>query len=287
MSFGKKLCISWWQLMQQKNLHTKKFNLQWIYSESSKKDWKWFAKCFATDNLSNGLSVRFTNSRIMIGEMKCGKLNGWGIREVVANTLSLTVGLFENGVFTSGTTVWESSAKHVGELREGKRNGHGLYYYVGGDIYSGYWKNSKREGRGVYTWKNGRKYEGEYIQDSRNGLGTMFFPDGFHFETTWEKGKPLEKEVSVHPLVKERIAQGACTSDTKDCYYPQYFHTCTACQRTYCYSCKDTCHNTLGTQDHISHEEWLCEDDCYCKGRDDCEAKKEDQEPPTKRQKTN
>jgi len=142
-----------------------------------------------------------------------------------------------------------------------------MYYYADGDVYQGHWKNSKREGKGVYTWKSGRKYEGEYVQDSRNGLGTMYFPDEFHFECNWQKGKPLDKNVSVHPFAKDRSQRDLCTANGS--YHPQYFHTCTTCQRTYCCVCIRNCHLA---SDHNIEEEWLSEDICGCWNTTDCKC---------------
>jgi hypothetical protein len=127
----KNLCLLWWK---EREFNQKKFNLEWIFKESGKNDWKWFAICFGNENKDNGPSVKLGLERVTIGEMKEAKLNGFGIRQVVGPSSSLTIGVFANGQFTSGTTVWESGAKHVGELKEGRRNGYGVYYYADGDV---------------------------------------------------------------------------------------------------------------------------------------------------------
>ena len=37
--------------------------------------------------------------------------------------------------------------------------------------YIGDWKNNKMDGRGVFSWPDGRSYEGEYKDDKKHGIG--------------------------------------------------------------------------------------------------------------------
>ena len=52
---------------------------------------------------------------------------------------------------------WEENAgklkifanKYIGEFKEGKRNGVGLFYYSNGEIYVGEWLNDLKHGFGL------------------------------------------------------------------------------------------------------------------------------------------
>ena len=47
-------------------------------------------------------------------------------------------------------------------------------YYNNGNLYVGDWKNNKVEGKGIYIYNNGDIYEGEYINGKREGKGIYY-----------------------------------------------------------------------------------------------------------------
>lgn len=58
-----------------------------------------------------------------------------------------------------------------------------------GSNYVGQYKEAKREGYGVYTFHNGDCYLGTYKQDLPNGLGVYLFEKGQKYMGEWESGK--------------------------------------------------------------------------------------------------
>ena len=44
------------------------------------------------------------------------------------------------------------NGKYIGEWKNGKREGKGIYYWNNGDIYEGDWKNNKGEGKGIINY---------------------------------------------------------------------------------------------------------------------------------------
>ena len=46
----------------------------------------------------------------------------------------------------------------------------------------GDYKNGKRTGQGVYTFKNGNTYDGEFWDGVKNGKGTFKYPNGNIYE---------------------------------------------------------------------------------------------------------
>ena len=57
-----------------------------------------------------------------------------------------------------------------------------IIHYDNGDIYMGEWKNNKREGNGIYYFYNGDRYEGEFKNNKIEGIGTIYFSNGERFE---------------------------------------------------------------------------------------------------------
>lgn len=41
-------------------------------------------------------------------------------------------------------------------------NGYGMFKFPTGDVYVGQWKNGKMHGQGIYCFGNGERYEGEF-----------------------------------------------------------------------------------------------------------------------------
>ena len=98
------------------------------------------------------------------GEWKDGKLNGYG-------------------TFTWKETRVGYMYKYEGYFVNDQRHGKGTAYFVGGDTYSGNWKNGDRTGYGTYTWKDGGKYEGYFVNGKLHGNGTMYYNN-----YTYQKG---------------------------------------------------------------------------------------------------
>jgi hypothetical protein len=59
--------------------------------------------------------------------------------------------------------------RYVGDWKEGKADGEGIYYYADGDKYDGKWKDDLKHGYGVYAYSNGDSYEGEWQEDAKHG----------------------------------------------------------------------------------------------------------------------
>ena len=57
--------------------------------------------------------------------------------------------------------IYDNDDKYVGNWKDGKREGKGVYYFKSCAKYDGYWKDNKKEGKGVYYFKSGNRYEGD------------------------------------------------------------------------------------------------------------------------------
>lgn len=55
--------------------------------------------------------------------------------------------------------------KYIGELKDGKKQGQGLYIWDSGDVWYGEWDNDQRHGYGIYAWYSGKYKTGEIINN--------------------------------------------------------------------------------------------------------------------------
>ncbi len=82
-----------------------------------------------------------------------------------------------------GTFTWDNGDKYLGEWKDNKRHGQGIYKYVNGNKYAGEFKNNYLHGQGTFTWGPntewaGDKYVGEFKKSLRHGQGTYNFANG-------------------------------------------------------------------------------------------------------------
>ena len=47
----------------------------------------------------------------------------------------------------------------MGEHKDDKMHGQGIYTWANGNRYEGEYKDNKKNGRGIFTWLNGDRYE--------------------------------------------------------------------------------------------------------------------------------
>ncbi len=65
-----------------------------------------------------------------------------------------------------------------GEIRNGRRDGLGIFAADGGGRYEGEFADDQRHGLGVVYEADGDRYEGEFADADRRGFGTFTKPDG-------------------------------------------------------------------------------------------------------------
>ena len=56
--------------------------------------------------------------------------------------------------------------------------------------YIGEWKNGKLNGNGIYYLKNGERFEGNFIDDKYNGYGKYYYNDGEFLEGIFKNDLP-------------------------------------------------------------------------------------------------
>ena len=68
-----------------------------------------------------------------------------------------------------GIYKWNEGSVYVGEFKNNKIEGKGVCYNKDGFlIYEGEWRNNLVDGNGRYIWEDGKMYEGEFLQGKRS-----------------------------------------------------------------------------------------------------------------------
>lgn len=60
---------------------------------------------------------------------------------------------------------------YLGEWRDNRAHGNGIFIHIDGDVYNGSWAYDKANGKGVYKHGNGAQYEGSWKDDLQHGKG--------------------------------------------------------------------------------------------------------------------
>ncbi len=94
--------------------------------------------------------------------------------------------------------TYSDGTKYVGEWKDNKRQGYGVWTRPDGTKYVGEWKEDKPHGQGKLTTPDGSVYVGEWRNGKRNGQGTLTYPDGTRRTGEWHDGKLLDDQPAVN-----------------------------------------------------------------------------------------
>ena len=82
-----------------------------------------------------------------------------------------------------------SGERYEGELKNGKREGKGVFYFKDRSRYEGNRKNGVKEGKGIIYFNSGSRYEGDCINDFMEGKGIFFYNNGDRYEGDFKNDK--------------------------------------------------------------------------------------------------
>ena len=125
-------------------------------------------------------TFEWANGNKYIGKVFKGKRDGFGIMmfgEHDSLGMRSYSGYWVNNVPSgNGSTVMTNGEFYIGEIFEGKKNGHGTLTFAKDDerlSYTGDWTFDEMTGQGTMIWKNNDTYSGNWIYGKRSGTGIM------------------------------------------------------------------------------------------------------------------
>ena len=77
-----------------------------------------------------------------------------------------------------GTDNYPSGSRYIGEWKDGKEHGQGIFIWADGEEYIGQWRNGEKHGQGTYTYPSGAKIVGEWAKGELNGYAVEYNADG-------------------------------------------------------------------------------------------------------------
>jgi hypothetical protein len=120
---------------------------------------------------------------------------------------------------------------YLGEVKNGKRNGHGYQLYGGGILeYSGEWVDDKRVGRGVSTtlqdffYKAGTTLVGNFTNDNINGPAVMIDANNNGYNVTLKDGELQSNDTQLNTRQKQDSGKINSISELKQ-YLQDNFST--------------------------------------------------------------
>ena len=138
---------------------------------------------WSNDEISGTGVIRYTNGTVLNGIFEGNSLIQ-GSYEAKLDIGTITIYIDENSV-NKAELVLLNGTQYIGELLNGKFNGHCKILYSNGDEYNGNVLENLKSGKGTYTWKDGAFYVGDWSDDKMNG-------EGIYYYTTSVIGKRLE-----------------------------------------------------------------------------------------------
>ncbi|XP_015249087.1 PREDICTED: radial spoke head 10 homolog B-like [Cyprinodon variegatus] len=135
----------------------------------------WYKGDWVMNRIEGWGQRRYPSGNTYTGEWRNNLKHGEG-RMIWITLGQEYAGNWQNGVQNGyGTQTWLVNAKegaeyvrdnqYEGDFLEGRRQGKGTFYYAGGAIYTGEWRNDKKHGKGKLTTKMERVFECEFDDD--------------------------------------------------------------------------------------------------------------------------
>lgn len=122
----------------------------------------------------------------------------------LAATAALAQGRWQEYENKAGCAVWNprpepnETVTWSGDCARGQAQGYGVEIWRSVEDgkrresrYVGTMRDGKKEGKGVFTHPDGSRYEGEYKNGRRHGRGTAVFANGDRCEGEWREGRLL------------------------------------------------------------------------------------------------
>lgn len=125
---------------------------------------------------------------------------------------------YRNGVLVEGVQSTDMYKSYSGEHNDiGQKHGYGKAVYLDGDTYVGNWKEGKPNGYGIYLWSDGNAfYQGQFLDGKWHGYGVIFKKGYSKYIGQWVKGKEDGQGIKYYI--------GSFSNETNGCFYGGKFN---------------------------------------------------------------
>lgn len=123
-----------------------------------------------------------------------GTMLGWnfeGIGTLRTKNEKIEAKWSSGNVIGTATVTYDDGAKYIGEMKEGRKNGKGTYFWPTSQ-YEGDWVMGDRTGFGIYRWDDRTVFYGTWIKDNREGSGVTVFDNGSIKKGLWKNDVYVE-----------------------------------------------------------------------------------------------
>ena len=135
--------------------------------------------------IKEGRGILIKKNKIIVGEYKNDKLNGVGYTYNKDFEIKNIYNYADDEKIGNGTVFYDKG-KYEGNIKDGNKEGKGIFYYKNGNKYDGEWKDNKKNGKGIMYYSNGNKYEGDWVNNDREGKGTLDLASGDKYVGEWK-----------------------------------------------------------------------------------------------------
>ena len=97
-----------------------------------------------------------------------------------------------------GVYIYQNGCKYEGCFKNDKKDGSGIFYYANGDRYKGNFHEGNYQGYGIFYFNNGDRYEGEFNKNKYSGKGKYFYHNGDRFEGHWLNDKKNGQGIYIY-----------------------------------------------------------------------------------------
>jgi hypothetical protein len=139
----------------------------------------------------------------------------------------------------TATISYPDGSEYTGQLKDGKRCGHGVLKSADGNLYEGDFQNDCMHGQGILAlvlsnqkyigqFENGQRsgrgkllsdsdaitYDGSWKNNRKHGIGSQTYEDGSFYEGAWENG--LRHGLARYILPNKAVYEGEFCNDKID-----------------------------------------------------------------------
>ena len=130
------------------------------------------------ENMINDMNEACNNMFFFMRKNKLSKKLNTAIAETIISTFHI------NEVYNLTAIYVQNCANgtYEGEMKNGKREGKGKFFFLNGDLYEGEFKNDCKDIHGKYTYSNKDIYEGDINKGEIDGKGKYTYVEGDIYE---------------------------------------------------------------------------------------------------------